>query len=166
MSDTINLTVQLTRKEYLRFRYYTLYRSMLIKIITIVGIICLINWVVDILFFDKKMSLDTMVLVFALIMLYLPLKIYFESKSTFYNSPIAENLTYTISNECIHVEGETFDSSFTWDRVYSVEETKYWILIWQTESVANIIPKKYFSSDDLICLKNIVENQKGIIKRK
>jgi hypothetical protein len=40
--------------------------------------------------------------------------------------------------------GETFKSEMSWTKLYRVQELRNWILIYQSKTAANIIPKESF----------------------
>ena len=42
------------------------------------------------------------------------------------------------------VRGETFTSEMDWSKIHKILELKDWVLIYQSNSTANIIKKEYF----------------------
>jgi hypothetical protein len=87
------------------------------------------------------------------------LRTYFSLKNAFYsNNQIQESITYTFTNEFIHTKGETFEEDFSWNSVHKIKENKDWFLIYQNAQVMNIVPKKYFTKDQISELRNIIKN--------
>lgn len=90
--------------------------------------------------------------------IFLVIRSYFSVKNAFFsNKNVQETITYTFTEEKICVEGETFDTDFTWDTVYKVKENKDWFLIYQSAQVMNMVPKKYFTREQIPELRNMVK---------
>jgi hypothetical protein len=84
---------------------------------------------------------------------------YFRLKNAFYsNKKIQESISYTFINENVQNKGETFEGEFSWDTVYRVKENKDWFLIYQSAHVMNMVPKKYFTKDQISELRNIIKS--------
>ncbi len=97
--------------------------------------------------------------VFIIIRSFLRLKFAFNS-----NKKIQENISYSFSDEKICMEGETFSEDFMWNSIYKVKENKEWFLIYQSAQTMNMLPKKYFTKDQISELRNII--RKNNIKAK
>jgi small-conductance mechanosensitive channel len=74
------------------------------------------------------------------------------------NKKIQESISYTFNNEKIRTEGETFDGDFTWDSVHKVKENKDWFLIYQSAQTMNMVPKKFFTKEQISELRNIIKS--------
>lgn len=72
------------------------------------------------------------------------------------NKKLQESISYTFTNEKIRTEGETFDGEFAWDSVHKVKENKDWFLIYQSAQTMNMVPKKFFTKDQISELRNII----------
>ena len=90
--------------------------------------------------------------------IFLVIRSYFSVKKAFYsNKNVQETIIYTFTVEKICIEGETFDSDFTWADVHKVKENKDWFLIYQSAQVMNMVPKKYFTREQIPELRNIIK---------
>lgn len=95
---------------------------------------------------------------FAAVFVFIIIRSYFRLKNAFYsNKKIQEEIVYTFTDEKVQTKGETFDGDFTWNTVYKIKETKDWLLIYQSKTTMNMVPKKYFSPSEMIELRNIIE---------
>jgi hypothetical protein len=84
---------------------------------------------------------------------------YFRLKNAFYsNKKIQESISYTFTNENVQNRGETFEGEFSWDTVYRVKENNDWFLIYQSAHVMNMVPKKYFTKEQVSELRNIIKS--------
>ncbi|MDN4014511.1 YcxB family protein [Chryseobacterium gambrini] len=72
------------------------------------------------------------------------------------NKKIQENITYIFTEEKIRTEGETFDAEFAWNTVYKVKENKEWFLIYQSAQTMNMVPKKYFTKEQITGLRRMI----------
>ncbi|MEC3875917.1 YcxB family protein [Chryseobacterium salviniae] len=97
--------------------------------------------------------------------LFIMIRTYFSVKNIFYsNKKIQENISYIFTDEKICMEGETFSEDFTWNSVYKVNENKEWFLIYHNAQTMNMVPKKYFTKEQLSELRDII--RKNNVKAK
>lgn len=108
--------------------------------------------------YDKQNILKSASIWFAVVFVFLIIRSYFRLKNAFYsNKKIQEEIVYTFTNEKIQTKGKTFDGDFTWNTVHRIKENKDWFLIYQSKTMMNMVPKKYFSQSEIIELRNIIE---------
>lgn len=89
------------------------------------------------------------------------IRTYFSVKNIFNsNKKIQEVISYTFTDEKIRTEGETFDGDFTWNSVYKVKENKDWFLIYQSAQTMNMVPKKFFTKDQISELRDLIRQNK------
>lgn len=89
------------------------------------------------------------------------IRTYFSVKNIFNsNKKIQEVISYTFTDEKIRTEGETFDGDFTWNSVYKVKENKEWFLIYQSAQTMNMVPKKFFTKDEIAELRDLIRQNK------
>ncbi len=53
-------------------------------------------------------------------------------------------------------KGETFQSKLEWYKTYKVWEIQDWFLIYQSNLVFNLIPKRYFADNQLIEFRDLL----------
>jgi len=108
---------------------------------------------------DNREFLESSTIWLLILFVFIFIRTYFSVKKIFYsNKMIQESISYTFTNENIETKGETFDAEFGWDSVYKVKEKKEWFLIYQTVQVMNMVPKKYFTKDQILKLREIIKN--------
>ncbi|MPS65636.1 MAG: hypothetical protein DI622_19665 [Chryseobacterium sp.] len=96
---------------------------------------------------------------FLFVFIFIVIRSYFRLKNAFYsNKKIQENISYTFTDENVLNKGETFEGEFGWDTVYKIKENKEWFLIYQSAHVMNMVPKKYFTKDQISELRNTIRN--------
>lgn len=89
------------------------------------------------------------------------IRTYFSVKNIFNsNKKIQKVISYTFTDEKIRTEGETFDGDFTWNSVYKVKENKEWFLIYQSAQTMNMVPKKFFTKDEIAELRDLIRQNK------
>jgi hypothetical protein len=71
---------------------------------------------------------------------------------------LQEKMIYEFTQSGIKITGESFNSEMDWTKIYKVKERKNWILIYQSQQVANII-KKESLGDNLIEFRELVKKQ-------
>jgi len=108
---------------------------------------------------DSREFLRLITICILIFFMFMIVRTYFSLKNVFYsNKQIQESISYTFTNESIYTKGETFEGDFTWDTVYKVKENKDWFLIYQSAQVMNMVPKKYFTKDQISELRNIIKS--------
>ncbi|MBS1506504.1 MAG: YcxB family protein [Bacteroidetes bacterium] len=156
--DKIILSTKLSIDDFIKVNYHMLYRKLIMKFITGVGIIMLILIAVS---FNDYETFPWFQLLFALfVTVGLPVQLYFSAKRNYNtNNRVSELITYEIDKENIHMIGESFDTKLSWDKVYGVSENKDWMLIWQTQQIANVLPKRDFKDNQLQAFREVVKLQ-------
>ncbi|NML56188.1 YcxB family protein [Chryseobacterium cheonjiense] len=97
--------------------------------------------------------------------LFVVIRSFFRLKFAFKsNKKIQEYISYNFTDEKIQMKGETFDEDFTWNSIYKVKENKDWFLIYQTAQTMNMVPKKFFTKDQILEFRDLI--RKNNVKAK
>jgi hypothetical protein len=81
------------------------------------------------------------------------------------NKRLSETISYEFSKELILVRGESFSSTFSWEKIPKIVINRYWILIFQSKTTANIIRRTCFNDTDLATFIEIVTSYPEIKKK-
>ena len=153
----MSIKTKLTEKEYIKAslatataRPYTRY------IVGIFSFIIIINLITGISRGGATISsLLPPILIFSVFLTIF----YFAIKKGFSkNKRISELIEYTFDNSNLLINGESFKTELSWNKIDRVTKSKSWLLIWQNRQNANAIPMKDVLQDDLIKLKTILTN--------
>lgn len=107
---------------------------------------------------DTQNILQSASIWFAAVFVFIIIRSYFRLKNAFFsNKKIQEEIVYTFTEEKVQTKGETFEGDFAWNTVYKIKETKYWLLIYQSKTTMNMVPKKYFSDSQISELRNMIK---------
>lgn len=88
----------------------------------------------------------------------LPALIYRKASMTFDTNPaINQPMTYIFTEEGIETSGPDIASKLHWEQLDTVAEIRQAILIYYTNTIANPIPKRNFTEDQLRELRLLVE---------
>lgn len=158
--DRIILTTKLSINDFIKVNYHMLYRKWAIKGMTGFGLFFILLSLFTLMSGDFSWFL----LIFGLFLTVgLPVQVYFAAKRNYKtDGRVSETIEYLFDNEEVKIAGESFNSRLTWDKIYSVTENKNWILIWQNQQIANVVPKRDFKEDELKLFKEIVKRQIGL----
>jgi len=108
---------------------------------------------------DVKEVFRTALFWLLIMLIFITVRSYFRLKNAFYsNKKIQEEIIYVFDQEKVNTRGETFDGEFTWDFVHKVKENKDWFLIYQSAQTMNMVPKKFFTKDQISQLRNIIKS--------
>jgi len=159
--EKIVLTTKLSIDDYIKVNYHLLYRKLVIKFMTGIGLFMLLIITFS---FNDFTSFPWFQLIFGLFLTVgLPVQVYFAAKRNYKSTGrISETIAYEFDKEHIQLTGESFNSKLTWDKIYSVTENKDWVLIWQNRQIANVVPKRDFKDGQLQAFKDIVKLQSGL----
>ena len=146
---------QLTEQDYINANFVLLFSRPIFKIVlVIIGLFSLSNMITVILSPNGSISSIIPPLI---IILMLPLMTYLAAKRNFKaNQRISEIVQYTFDEQTLTIKGESFNSQYSWDKIYKVSQTKNWLLIWQNRQVANPIPKRDVWDGEMQDLKEIL----------
>ena len=76
------------------------------------------------------------------------------------NSIFKEKLNYNLTNDSIHIKGDTVDSIQKWTHFYQIKETKMFFLFYHGKMVATLIDKKMFSENELREFQEFIKSLK------
>jgi len=160
----INITTKLSVEDYVKVNYHLFYRKWPIKGMTGFGIFFILLALITLISSD---NFSWFLLIFGLaITVGLRAQVYFAAMRNYKSDGrVREQIDYQFDNEEIRITGESFNSRLTWDKIYSVTENKDWILIWQNQQIANVVPKRDFKDGELQTFKEIVNSQSGLKNR-
>ena len=99
------------------------------------------------------------------ILLVSPVTIYWSAGRNYRsNQRLAERMTYTFTEDDIHIQGDSFSTQMSWNKVHKVALLGNWVLIYSSRQVANIISVSDFGShiDEFSALVK----RKGLVKGK
>lgn len=151
----MTVRTQITFKDFMMFHI----KSSLLRLAAFLLIL--------LLFFIIKESVDgstekdllqSVPLWFAILILFIAIRSFFSVRFAFNsNKNIQESITYIFTDNKIRMVGETFDEDVAWSSIYKVKENKDWFLMYQSAKVMNMVPKKFFTKDQVSELRNIIK---------
>ena len=155
----MSVTTKIDFKDYARLMFILSYRKGWTIYITIIGIIMVVG---TFLYYSKQLVQfnDSMVIfrfLFGLfIVILIPYSVYRAAKANYKsNKRLQERITYEFTNEGMQTIGESFNSQSNWIQTFKIEEIKSWFLIYQSKQIANFIPKKDLSDEQVESLRNL-----------
>ena len=72
------------------------------------------------------------------------------------NRIFQEQMNYKLTNDSIHIKGETVDSIQKWTGFYKLKETKGFFMFYQGEGIATLLDKKMFTDNELTNFKRFI----------
>jgi|GEM_PF-1266944 len=158
-SQSIRFEVNLTQKDITNLMMYMARTRKVLWIISFIYVSVTLYFIISSVL-QKGISgiTDNLFTVGVLIgfLVYIPLLYYYAGKRSFKNNErLKETLRYEINARDIHIKGDSFDSTFSWDKTYGISENKRSFFIWQQKRSANILPKRYLTSQDISFLREM-----------
>lgn len=147
----ISISSQIKEDSYLKLMFRLTYRRPMMIFCTIAGAGTLILSTLHItgLYMAADSPPPYFPLLFGLVIVFfVPLTTYRSSIRNFRsNQRLQEKINYQFDLEKMSVSGDSFNSEMSWEKTHRILELKHWILIYQDQQVANIIPKDAFDSE-------------------
>ena len=147
----IEFTVHLSLKEYQKANYTILYKRPLAIIVTSLGVLFMCLAIAGFLFSFWLSSQDPLVnfILGFCWCTYLPLSVYFRSKKVFAsNKLMQEEVKWTVDEDSIKLQGQTYKSEFNWPGINRIQLLKDFMIIYMSKSTMYIIPRKSFHTDE------------------
>lgn len=151
----MEIVSKISEKDYVSAVLTMLWTRRSIKICTIIFILL---FVFNFFTVAVLKTTDAVTLLFPLIFLSVFLgSIYLGAKKTFKSDRrISEKIRYVFEDTEFNVYGESFSSTLSWDKVHKVTQTKKWLLVWQNNILANIIPMTSLDESRLDYLRDVL----------
>jgi len=126
------MKTRLTEKDFIKVTFVIFFAKPLMKIVFIImGISFILGAVSAIAPTTLVGDFSISRLIFPLFVLaFLPAITYFAAKRNYSsNKRMQEMIEYKFGKNDLTIQGESFNSQMTWDKIYKVSQTKEWLLI-------------------------------------
>ncbi|MDR0810675.1 MAG: YcxB family protein, partial [Paludibacter sp.] len=141
----MKIETKLEFKEYLNWNFYMTYKKPSRIILTLFWLCIFFSIFLSYSKLDWQPNLWLALLICLFFLGIMPITIYFSAKKLFKtNKIIQEKIIYNFQDEKIAIIGESFSSELTWEKLYKIIELKHFVLLYQSASTMNIIPKFAF----------------------
>jgi hypothetical protein len=165
--EQITLESQLTLRDYTILVINQTLKKPIIIFLFIIGIPMIVSTILYYLdLFPYYSSPPIFPLFMGIFILLLPVITCFQARRHYRtNKRLSELMAYEISNDQIHVQGESFNSTYNWEKINRIEINKKWILIYHSNATANIIRRKDFMKNEVTKLIELVNSKKELKKK-
>ena len=149
------IQTEFTQHDFINANIAILYSKLTTKVINYLSIFLFIMFLIAIIASPNQSYISLIIPIG--MFTFSPLSVYFGSKRNFATDKMNRQLIeYHMTMESIHIKGESFTTNLSWNNIYKVTKKWGWILIWHNNQIANAIPKKLISSQQIIDLKNML----------
>ena len=150
----MTVETHITFKDFLNFNFKNSLPRLILFSLIILAVLGLNFYNTEV---ETKEIFRSAIIWFAVLFVFIVFRSYFRLKNAFYsNKKIQEKIIYTFTEEKVQTKGETFDGDFSWNTIYRVKENKDWFLIYQSKTTMNMIPKKYFTKNQIQELRSLI----------
>jgi hypothetical protein len=92
-----------------------------------------------------------------------PLFIYIKAKRNFKtHKALQEEITYGFFTDKFTIVTPYSNAEIPWEKMYKIRELNNWFLLYQSNRIANLIPKTSLTSEEISGVREILKNVKGI----
>jgi len=79
---------------------------------------------------------------------------------------LQENMICELTQEKMVLTGDTFNVDAEWNKSFKIQELKNWFLIYESQSMFNMIPKSYMTNEQVILARDIFKHLDKNVKVK
>ncbi len=155
----MEIVSKIAEKDYISALFTILWSKRSIKYCTIIFLLIFISS-----FFNVAVlkTADPITPLFPLLFLIVfSGSIYLGAKRTFKtDARVRETIRYVFDDAKLIIQGESFESILSWDKVYKVTRSKHWLLIWQNNVLANTIAMSNLDEQKLNYLRGVLNANK------
>ena len=157
----MKIEYQINFKEYLNLMFYLYYRKPLSIILLILAVVIsaqlLSALITGEIYFQNTSNILLGILMATMIFIFYPILHFQRFKRNFEtNKMISLNTVTEFSMEKFSETAESVYAELEWKNVYKVEELKSWFLFYQSATVFGFCPKRVFSLEQILELRNII----------
>jgi hypothetical protein len=119
----MTIKTKLTEKDFINVNFVLFYKKIAIRIITVM---ISLSFILSTVFsFIKGNSFESTQILWVILFLgIVPLMTYFNAKKNYSsNKRISEEIEYRFEENYLDIHGESFNSQYTWDKIYKITQT-------------------------------------------
>jgi len=165
-AESIRFEVNLTEKDVINLMMYIARTRKSLIIIYLLYLIVFLYYFISSLYsggIDGLVDNIFLIALFFFFLVFVPVMYYIVGKRSYKNNPrLRETHHYEINRESIYIKGDSFESTFTWEKTAGISENKNSFFIWQQKNIANIVTKRSLTETDIEFLRQMT----SIYKRK
>ncbi|HAA16800.1 MAG TPA: hypothetical protein DCE41_35840 [Cytophagales bacterium] len=153
----MTFSIKLSLEDFRKAIMATYRRQRFSKGLTIIGILIFFSAVVELLAGREVSNPFGFVFLFVLSFAFIfgmPLLVRAQAVRAYATNPqVQETISYTLGEDTLQIQGESFNATHYWKKLDQVVETKQHIFIYQTAQQVHVIPKAQLSGSELAQLK-------------
>ncbi len=150
----MEITTQLSFEDYRKWSFRVVMKQPITWVVMSGAILCIILGLL------APASKPT--LIYGLILsVFYPSMLLLRASRLYKSLPLLREKThYQFLGDKLIVKGESFESTFSWDRLYEVKVAYGCLVIYQSKYMASLIPLRDVWQGDLLKLKEILDRNK------
>jgi hypothetical protein len=160
---TMKITSQLNFKEYLKLKFILSYQGFFVWFSIFCVVIALISCLIEFSDGAGERSDIIWAFLFCAYIFLRPISIYFLARKSFNTNQILQDkVVYEFLTDKLLITTQYSSASIPWDKMYKIRELKDWFLIYHSNKLANLIPKRLFNTQEIIQVKDLFKSIKGV----
>lgn len=158
-TEKITFDVNLNKNDLIKYSFYVFLHRPVFLIIYAVWLFWVgRNTVIGFKYYD---AIPASFWFFIFFLFLFPVLIYWGGVRAYKNNPrLSEKMTYTVDNMVVSIQGDSFNSTYSVDKIYKMKESKSYFYIFTQKHAANIIPKRDLKQTDIDFLNKLKNNIK------
>lgn len=159
--DAFSITTTLTKNDYTKFFYRETYKKPATIIAALAGVYLMLSSIINIRQAGTDNYLDFLEAVLGFFVLLVPTLAALTARRNAFSNPASGHpVTYTFSENSIHIKTFTTEVTATWQSYIKVKESSDFILLYNNKKLANFVKKDTLSAEQVAFIKSKVGKQK------
>lgn len=139
---SISFSNKLRLAEYRKLLLSLSYKNLFVLYLSVLGVFIILAPV-----FSDTSEKTLLSVGLGLLFLSSPFLSFFQANWNYKsNKNLQEQIEYQINVDNLILKGENFNSTIRWEAIHKVKELKGWYLLYTSNVIAILIPKRYFNS--------------------
>lgn len=159
--EELKIETQLNLKDNLKAIYWLTYTKPSFILLNGMGVIMLLSLINNLVTgnIDISNTQFMLSLLYILFMVLMPFIIYYKVKENYkLSAALRKVIVYTFTNDNIEMLSDNLHVVIPWGEVYKVVESNGFFYIYRNKNTANLLPKRFFTEDEVDKLRTIIRN--------
>lgn len=164
MNTRIDIDIELSWNDVLKHSMYLFYTSPVVLFLTGIALAALVYHIATVMGFiyDARGTNHLITVFWSFILFGAPLITYLYAKYNYeHNENFKNKASYRIDKIGIQIYAKNDFERLNWEKVIRIKETKNTILFYREHAIANILPKRFMTKENLTDLRQIIRSKQN-----
>lgn len=154
----MKISTQITLPEYIKLQYILSYNRPAAIWVNSVGGVMFIVAIINTITESDNADFSVGYMLGAYLILRAILIYFFAKKNFKSNTLLGQPVNYEFLTDKLVIDNSVSHAEVPWENFYNVKEFKNWFLLYQSTTMANLIPKTDLSEQEIAGIRYVLQN--------